>query len=215
MDYSIEIIRKAEQNTTTWAGGTTTQLAIFPPDALYSDRNFLWRISSAKVEAEESIFTSLPGIWRLIMVLEGELHLVHEGHHKVTLTPFEQDSFSGDWTTKSYGKVTDFNLMMADGCEGKLEAIILSKGAFWNASPADKKETVHLTETLYCVEGKIVIHVGDRVEMLEAGDFFLLQQGPGDSALKLSIKNLDEGESRIIYTNIIHRECIKGQQKQR
>lgn len=33
-----------------WSGGTTTQLAIFPPGASYADRDFLWRVSSAAVE---------------------------------------------------------------------------------------------------------------------------------------------------------------------
>lgn len=160
MGYSIEIIRKAEQNTSIWSGGTTTQLAIFPKDAVYSERNFLWRISSAKVEVEESLFTHLPGIWRWIMVLEGELRLEHEGHHKAILVPFEQDSFSGDWTTRSFGKVTDFNLMMAHGCEGELEAIRLEKGETRRTSPIATKTSMKVTEAIYCVMGKMSILLG-------------------------------------------------------
>ena len=30
-----------------WSGGTTTQVAIAPEGAVYADRDFLWRISSA------------------------------------------------------------------------------------------------------------------------------------------------------------------------
>ena len=47
------------------------------------------------------------------MIIEGQLLLEHEGHHNATLKALEQDSFSGDWTTTSFGKVTDFNLMLA------------------------------------------------------------------------------------------------------
>ena len=36
MCYSIELIRKEEQKTTNWSGGTTTELAIYPKDAIYS-----------------------------------------------------------------------------------------------------------------------------------------------------------------------------------
>ena len=206
MGYSIEIIRKAMQQTTAWSGGTTTQLAIFPKDALYSERNFLWRISSAKTEMEESVFTSLPGIWRLIMVLEGELRLEHEGHHKVTLAPFKQDNFSGDWTTKSYGKVTDFNLMMADGCKGKLEAIALPKGESWMSPLIDTRQSSYVTEALYCVKGKIDIFVDERRETLEAGDFFSIQGEGLDVALQLSINNPNENEAHVVNTRVFYGE---------
>ena len=93
METDIRIIRKKEHHTDVWAGGTTTQLAIWPPDADYKLRNFKWRMSSARVDSEESTFTVLPGIHRLIMILEGHVRLIHEGHHEITLDAFEQDIF--------------------------------------------------------------------------------------------------------------------------
>lgn len=109
MACEIELIRNNELLTSKWLGGTTTEIAIYPKDALYREKNFIWRLSSAKVEIDESTFTSLPGIIRIIMILKGKLKLEHIGHHKCTLEPFQQDIFSGSWETKSYGKVTDFN----------------------------------------------------------------------------------------------------------
>ncbi|AOT69351.1 HutD family protein [Geosporobacter ferrireducens] len=205
MSYLIEIIRKAEQNTTVWTGGTTTQLAIFPKDALYSERNFLWRMSSAKVEVEESVFTSLPGIRRLIMVLEGELQLDHEGHHKIALAPFEQDRFRGDWTTKSRGKVTDFNLMMADGWEGSLEAITLPKGAARRFALPDSISPAAVTEAIYCVKGKIDIRVDERTETLESGDFFSLLSEKKTS-VALAIINSNENETQVVHARVFHEE---------
>ena len=90
MCYSIELIKKEEQTTTNWSGGTTTELAIYPKDAIYSQRNFKWRLSSAVVNDEKSTFTSLKGIWRLIMVLDGELTLEHKGKHTVHLNPLNK-----------------------------------------------------------------------------------------------------------------------------
>ncbi|WP_280670304.1 HutD family protein [Dysgonomonas sp. PH5-37] len=113
--FEYKIIRREELTTSVWSGGTTTQLAIYPPDAVYGERNFVWRVSSAKVAIEESTFTPLPGIARIIMPIEGEMDLIHEGHHRASLKPFEQDSFMGDWQTRCYGKVTDFNLMTTQG----------------------------------------------------------------------------------------------------
>ena len=43
-----------------WSGGTTTQIALFPPESSYAGRDFLWRVSSAVVEDGESAFTPLP-----------------------------------------------------------------------------------------------------------------------------------------------------------
>ena len=37
-----------------WSGGTNTQVAIAPEGAVYADRDFLWRLSSARVELEHS-----------------------------------------------------------------------------------------------------------------------------------------------------------------
>ena len=70
-----------------WAGGTTAQIAIAPEGALYSDRDFLWRVSSARVELEESVFTSLPDYHRWISTLAGGMVLSHQGGEKITRTP--------------------------------------------------------------------------------------------------------------------------------
>ena len=66
---------RAQYVTTDWSGGTTTQLAIAPEEAVYAERDFLWRLSSAQVELEHSDFTPLPDYNRLISVLKGELEL--------------------------------------------------------------------------------------------------------------------------------------------
>jgi len=62
------------------------------------------------------------------MILNGEISIEHKEHHSKTIKKFEQDEFSGDWETKSYGKATDFNLMTTGNTVGDLEAITLQKG---------------------------------------------------------------------------------------
>jgi environmental stress-induced protein Ves len=123
----IEHIKAPDLITTKWSGGTTTQLAIFPKEATYNDRNFLFRISTATVEAEESTFTKLPGISRKLMILDGEIKIEHQNRYSKTLKKFEQDSFEGDWDTKSYGQAVDFNLMTTGNTKSEIETIILNK----------------------------------------------------------------------------------------
>lgn len=95
-----------------WSGGTTTELFIYPQNSAYNSMNFDFRISTATIEIERSEFTSLPGVKRTLMVLEGTLELNHEGHHSTILEKYEKDSFLGDWKTTSGGRAVDFNLMI-------------------------------------------------------------------------------------------------------
>lgn len=112
---------KKEHLTSSWAGGKTTELYIFPEDSQYKTGNFLFRISSATVEVEESSFTQLPGVERILMVLDGQVKLEHENHHTKVLNPLDRDQFQGEWTTLSKGKCIDFNLMCKSGTKGKIK----------------------------------------------------------------------------------------------
>ena len=59
---SWNIFTPQDFQTSHWAGGVTTQLAIGPQGTHYADRDFLWRISSAQVELDHSVFTHLAGL---------------------------------------------------------------------------------------------------------------------------------------------------------
>lgn len=117
---NVTVLQPSDYNTSKWSGGSTTQLFILPQTATYADRNFDFRISSAKVEVAESTFTPLPTINRKLMVLEGEITVTHENHHKKTLKQFDTDAFSGDWKTTTIGTCTDFNLMTRSGLNSEL-----------------------------------------------------------------------------------------------
>jgi uncharacterized protein len=111
------IRRRNELSASRWSGGTTTELFIYPENASYSDRTFDLRISTATVELEQSDFTLLPGYSRMLMVLEGQLKMVHDTgleNNEVNLGAFEQSFFSGDWRTTGYGKVRDFNVLFKE-----------------------------------------------------------------------------------------------------
>ena len=108
------------RTTINWASGTSTEIFIYPPDSSFADRDFLFRISTATVEADESTFTFFEGITRHLMILKGELELIHEGRYTKHLKPYDQDTFSGEWSTRSRGRVTDFNLMLKSGATGSL-----------------------------------------------------------------------------------------------
>ena len=122
----VQFIDSNKYSTTEWSGGKTSELFIHPETAVFKNGDFQLRVSIATVEVESSLFTSLPDVNRILMVLEGELKLEHEGHHTAELKPFDQDKFQGDWSTKSYGKVVDFNVMTKGGTSAQIQKIDLS-----------------------------------------------------------------------------------------
>ena len=144
--------------TTAWSGGTTTQLAIAPEGAVYADRDFLWRLSSAGVELEHSDFTPLPDYVRLISVLKGDLDMKIGEGDRFSLTPLTVRSFDGGTPVESWGQCTDFNLMLRKGqSQGTVQSLTLSAGSVcdWTAAVPAPQEYPNCTIALYCVSGSV------------------------------------------------------------
>lgn len=109
----IKIYSSKGRYTSTWAGGVTTELWIWPEDGNYASRDFLARISSATVRLEESDFTALPGVVRYITPLSGWFTLSQPDGQTVTMAPLDEPyCFNGGAATHCSGKATDFNLML-------------------------------------------------------------------------------------------------------
>ena len=119
----MKILNVKDYTTTNWSGGQTTELHIFPQESTFAARDFLYRISIATIQVSSSDFTPLAEVERTLLLLEGELKLIHENHHESFLMPFSQDHFKGDWNTHSIGIAKDFNLMTKKGCNGTITVI--------------------------------------------------------------------------------------------
>ena len=175
MGETLIHLRPEDYVTTAWSGGTTTQLRIFPEGAVYADRSFLWRISSATVAVKESDFTSLPDYHRLISVLEGEMILSHNGHEPFTLQPYEVHAFEGSDATHSAGLCTDFNLMLRrNQAEGTVEALSLEaeERAVGLAPGLDEV-------LLYCAEGSCSVTCKGKELVIGSRESLLIRQPEG------------------------------------
>ncbi len=95
----MHIIKQNQQQTSKWSGGTTTQLFIYPANSDYNKRDFLFRISTATIDAATSEFTALAGFNRVLMLIDGELNITHQvdGNNKeiVDLKPYQVHHFNG------------------------------------------------------------------------------------------------------------------------
>lgn len=164
------ILQSEDFKTNNWSGGTTTQLYIYPLDADYSQRDFVFRLSTASVNVEKSDFTSLPGVSRQLMVLEGETILIHENHHRKKLGKFDIDQFEGDWKTSSIGKCSDFNLMTKGKTGGILSAVTIEKDHFFEYQIDNKFNWFFI----YAFTGKADIKLADESYLLSQGCLLVL-----------------------------------------
>lgn len=168
MTYSIDILNESNFKTSDWSGGKTTELAIYPPNSIYKDLNFKWRLSSATVDLEKSVFTILPNITRFITPLNGVLQLKHNSEDLITLHPFEIHKFNGDYETTSYGKVKDFNLMLGKNAFGYLSKISIDLDPIEiNLNPRDNENNFNeISEIFFSPNGSIKFNIGENEEII-------------------------------------------------
>lgn len=165
----LEIRRQEQYKTSDWSGGRTTELYLYPENGDYAKRDFKIRVSTATVEAEASHFTSLPGIERKLMILEGEMRLVHKGVRSREMKPYDIDTFPGSWDTMSYGKVRDFNLMVQGDIENGMyvyrveDEMTLS----WPAGTGGQKVMVYAAEGKGTLNGQEL----DTFELMVLDDY--------------------------------------------
>ncbi len=193
---SVTLLRAADYVESCWSGGSTCQIAIFPPTAAYADRDFMWRLSSAAVELADSDFTPLPDYQRLIATLSGEIKLVHDDDEAFTLSPFVVHAFDGGVKTHSQGRCTDFNVMLRkQACSGNLQALQLAANARLSLSPAvdskmDKSQQHFVF--LYCYQGSVQCYVSGQTLLLGANETLVLNESDASQLLELRAQTTSE-----------------------
>jgi environmental stress-induced protein Ves len=143
---AVSIFTSKEFVVSEWSGGKTVQYWIFPANSSLAQRDFRFRISSAVVEVDESEFSVFEGYQRKLMVLNGELELIHDGHHSVLLKPFDQDTFFGSWKTLSKGRAQDLNVIFHPDIRVDMDHHRVTSGDYL---------TLHATK-----ESFVVVHQG-------------------------------------------------------
>ena len=171
---TFTLLTPADYLTTSWSGGTTTQLTIAPAGAVYADRDFLWRVSSATVELDESDFTALPDYSRWISTVRGDMVLSHNGGPELTLRPGDVHAFDGGDNTRSRGRCKDFNLMLRKGrADGSMQSLRLNGSERF--TPDAGTESV----LLFCASGSAAVRCGGAECRLSAGDSLLIEEADG------------------------------------
>lgn len=192
MDNYIKILKEEDFKISTWSGGKTTELFIYPENAEYSKKNFKFRISSATVELDTSNFTKLDEVYRFISPLDGNLKLTHNGDEFIDLDPFKVYEFEGNIDTTSFGKVKDFNLMVANGARGQLKSFFID----------EKKEIIILANygfnILYSFDCLFRLSIDEEEFMLNPNEILVMK-----SDTVKNIKVQSNNSSNILLSSIV------------
>jgi len=180
---NISLKTSNQFNTTTWSGGTTTELFIHPIHSAYALRNFDFRLSTATVETQKSDFTPLPGISRKLLLLDGEMTLYHDNHSSEQLRKFDVAAFDGGLKTTSEGMCTDFNLMMRGTTKGIVQGKSLEPNKLINYQVPDSLTYLFM----YVFKGRMDVCIGKDVFPMPAGDLLIIENPIGSFEL-LAIK---------------------------
>lgn len=197
----FKVLKKSYYRTTKWSGGDTTELYIYPEDSSYQKKDFLFRLSSATVNLEKSTFTKLDGVSRKLMLLSGDLELVHIDKYNKKFKPFEQDSFMGDWETESYGKAKDFNLMTRLNCNGELKHIKILPNSDYLLELKSIKENESI-EILYSFDNSISISIEEQELLLEKEECLIVFRDASDLDYNIKIKNNTKAAGNLILSKI-------------
>lgn len=196
MEYKL--YKEENFSISKWTGGVTKQLAIFPENGDYFERRFIWRLSTAVCENEEAVFSKLPDFDRVLMVLSGSVVLAHQDVRVAKLSEMEQDRFDGAYRTKSFGRITDYNLMIAKGNQGFLDAIALTEES--QSMTLEDVENYQLkTIALFCRDGFAAVTIGEETVMINPG-----QQLVVNAAAQESVRISVMGEGYLVRARIFY-----------
>ena len=110
---NIRLLSKKDSKASVWSGGLTYEYIIYPETASYADRDFVFRISSATIEQEPSVFTKFKGYYRYLVMLDNCLD-VEVNKEKRVYEKYEIMEFNSDDEVTSYTKGIDFNWMVSE-----------------------------------------------------------------------------------------------------
>ncbi len=142
----FRVLKRSDYLQAKWKNGlgVTEQIGIYPDDSDLKRADFLWRLSTARIE-KDSAFSSFPHHDRILILLEGNgIALSHslgeagedassaeEAWERVELSPLEPYEFPGDILSRCHltdGPVRDFSIFLRKGAvQAEVQIVSLEK----------------------------------------------------------------------------------------
>jgi len=163
-------------------GGSTTQIAVFPPDAGFED--FDWRISLATI-AEDGAFSEFPGVERTLALVDGHgMTLEIDGEATLLSKADPVAVFDGEsrvMAKLNRGASTDFNVMTrTDRCYHQFGRRALSgESRFVARAPVTVLFLAEGDALEICNDEQRISMVRFDAVLLDQGTTWTLQAGQG------------------------------------
>jgi environmental stress-induced protein Ves len=163
-------------------GGSTTQIAVFPPDAGFEE--FDWRVSLATI-AEDGAFSDFPGIERTLALVEGHgMTLEIDGDATLLSKADPVAAFDGESRVVaklSRGPSTDFNVMTrTERCYHQFGRRVLSgESRFVARAPVTVLFLAEGDSLELCSDDQRINMVRYDAVLLDQGTTWTLQAGQG------------------------------------
>jgi environmental stress-induced protein Ves len=188
-----------DYQTMPWknGGGSTTELAVFPPGAGIDD--FVWRLSRAAVNLDGP-FSHFAQIDRSLAILSGEGLVLHSDSEQRTSIPVRLTQasmpyqFAGElpiFAELCSGPVVDLNLMTRrDVCQHYMQRLTAGEH---HVSATEAQQLL-----VYCAAGTAQISIGgdDGAGQMQAGDLLTIDEEHERAGIRLQIS---VAEDAILY----------------
>ena len=193
---NVTLLRVNDFQVSDWSGGKTKQLYLSPPTGHYGKRDFDYRLSTATVEAAESVFSDLSGFHRILMSLDHPLHLLNASRQEETvLAPFTPYFFEGSDSITSRGTCTDFNLIYSDHYQGQMLAI----------SDREELSQDEAIQFIYALSDLMVTGTGLPSLNLETGQLLIVEKEAQETELQIMFStNQPTGAPLAIWAGLTH-----------
>jgi hypothetical protein len=124
--------------------------------------------------------------------------LAHEGVRVAKLAELEQDAFDGGYKTKSFGQITDYNLMVRKGSKGNASVMELSQ----DSKPLEFEDCGEYslgTQALFLRDGFATVTIDGDTVMLKAGEQLVVNYDCQESP-RISVM----GEGHAVHCSIYY-----------
>lgn len=174
MKNNYSIIKKEDTEISKWFGGEIYRYFVYPQSSSYDDKDFTLALVGAAVNLDESEFTDYSGYDRVIMTIDNDLNLNHNGGAMISLDKHQLYAYDGGDFTKSYGKANDFNVIFRKGKSfGTTRTIQLTKDTVIEKDIVVVREK-DVFEFVFCIEGSFLLKVGDEKNTIGAEDLIVI-----------------------------------------
>lgn len=194
LNCQCRVIPQKNYQRALWKNGLghTDQIAIYPENADLKKGNFIWRLSSAKID-QGSAFSVFPDHDRVLVIIKGAgvglSHTFEPGAEDyVEVMPFEPYEFPGDISSRCEllsGGVTDLSLFVRKGeIEPIVEVLEIESKSPSTWSPQGR------TNFLYAATGAVKIgpDIQGQTFELNENDTFRVDRISGNLSLAITGK---------------------------